>query len=385
MVLTVGCTQGLAATADGDSVATPRQELRHAVRYQYETRLYRHGDDLYLVTLSLEWPQRLNASTMPALQHFLTSYLLGSESEGMLTGLRHYFSTLGERLTAMPDDDSLHRHYIELSTQLFWYEPNRYVSLYAYRQERDGEGHILETKHRFFTYDLPGDRILTQKEVFNHSKMWGAYSDQFRIPFEEQLVKNAVFGNAADYVDISKLPRDMALMGDAILFDLGGAPEHASYNNLSFIAKSELTYIFEKSFKKYLEQAVPDVLHAASGGEDIEATLDGVPVTYTDTLPEYPGGQSALMKYMAGEIKYPAYELSAHIEGKVVVSAVVNTDGALSDLIVLNPVSPGLAREAVRVFREMTRWQPGIRNGRPVTTRVSVPVAFKFRSSDSQP
>lgn len=357
------------------------QNLSHAVRYQHEKRLYCNGDTLCVLTLDLEWPQRINNSELPVLQRFLTSYLLGEEASGMLTGLRRYLSRLGERLTAMPDDDAeLFRRYIELNSQIFWNESNRYVSLYAFRQERDGDGHLIETKHRFFTYDLLNDRILSEADVFNHNMMWEDEEGTYRIPFEEELVKHSVFGGETDYVDISTMPREIALMGDAVLFDLGGAPKHASYNNLSFIKIEDLSYILSRAFKKYMKKPAPDNSEVISYSEDVVGPLDGDAVLYADTLPEFPGGKGRMLQYMAEHLKYPEFELSAHVEGKVVVSFVVNTDGSLSDFLVLNPVSPGLAREAVRVFTEMPRWKVGVLDGQPVRSRITVPVSFKCQS-----
>lgn len=94
--------------------------------------------------------------------------------------------------------------------------------------------------------------------------------------------------------------------------------------------------------------------------------------------PEFPGGVAALMAYLRKNIKYPAICRENNIQGKVIVTFVVNKDGSIVDVEVAKGVNPALDKEAVRVISQMPNWQPGRQLGRPVRVRYSVPVNFRL-------
>lgn len=94
--------------------------------------------------------------------------------------------------------------------------------------------------------------------------------------------------------------------------------------------------------------------------------------------PEFPGGTAALMAYLRKNIKYPAICRENNIQGKVIVTFVVNKDGSIVDVEVAKGVNPALDKEAVRVISQMPNWQPGRQLGRPVRVRYSVPVNFRL-------
>ena len=94
--------------------------------------------------------------------------------------------------------------------------------------------------------------------------------------------------------------------------------------------------------------------------------------------PEFPGGTAALMAYLRKNIKYPAICRENNIQGKVIVTFVVNKDGSIVDVEVAKGVNPALAKEAVRGISQRPNWQPGRQLGRPVRVRYSVPVSFRL-------
>jgi protein TonB len=97
-----------------------------------------------------------------------------------------------------------------------------------------------------------------------------------------------------------------------------------------------------------------------------------------EEVPEFPGGVAALMAYLRKNIKYPAICRENNIQGKVIVTFVVNKDGSIVDVEVAKGVNPALDKEAVRVISQMPNWQPGRQLGRPVRVRYSVPVSFRL-------
>lgn len=99
-------------------------------------------------------------------------------------------------------------------------------------------------------------------------------------------------------------------------------------------------------------------------------------------MPEYPGGLSALHKFIASEVRFPAEAREKNEIGEVLVAFTVGMDGSISGVRVLKSVSESLDKEAVRVIKQMKYWYPGKRNGRPVRAEMSIPINFKlYRAS----
>jgi len=94
--------------------------------------------------------------------------------------------------------------------------------------------------------------------------------------------------------------------------------------------------------------------------------------------PEFPGGINALLDYLRKNIKYPAICRESNIQGRVIVSFIVNKDGAIVDPEVVKGVHPSLDKEALRVISSMPNWKPGAQRGKPVRVKYSVPVNFRL-------
>ena len=98
-----------------------------------------------------------------------------------------------------------------------------------------------------------------------------------------------------------------------------------------------------------------------------------------EEMPSFPGGQGALMSYLASNIKYPFVAQENGVQGRVIVSFVVERDGSISDVRVARSVDPSLDREAQRVVKSMPRWKPGKQNGSAVRVKYTVPVVFRLQ------
>lgn len=98
-----------------------------------------------------------------------------------------------------------------------------------------------------------------------------------------------------------------------------------------------------------------------------------------EQMPSFPGGQGALMQYLANNIKYPVVAQENGVQGRVVVSFVVERDGSITDVQVVRSVDPSLDREAQRVVKSMPRWIPGKQNGQAVRVKYNVPVSFRLQ------
>ena len=101
--------------------------------------------------------------------------------------------------------------------------------------------------------------------------------------------------------------------------------------------------------------------------------------TVVEQMPSFPGGDAALMSYLANNIHYPTVAAKNGVQGRVVVGFVVERDGSITDVSVLRGVDPSLDREAMRVLKSMPRWTPGKQNGSAVRVKYQVPVAFRLQ------
>lgn len=97
-----------------------------------------------------------------------------------------------------------------------------------------------------------------------------------------------------------------------------------------------------------------------------------------EVMPQFPGGQIAMLQYLMKNIKYPEQAVKEGIQGRVTVRFIVEKDGSISDVKPVLSVYPLLNKEAVRVVKSMPKWTPGKQNGKPVRVRFNLPVMFKL-------
>ena len=98
-----------------------------------------------------------------------------------------------------------------------------------------------------------------------------------------------------------------------------------------------------------------------------------------EQMPSFPGGPAALMSYLSQNTKYPVVAQENGVQGRVVVSFVVERDGSITDVRVVRSVDPSLDKEATRVVKSMPNWIPGKQNGSTVRVKYNVPVSFKLQ------
>ena len=98
-----------------------------------------------------------------------------------------------------------------------------------------------------------------------------------------------------------------------------------------------------------------------------------------DNSPEFPGGTMGLLEYMRTTIKYPAQARKDTIQGRVLVSFIVNKDGSIVKPEIVKSAHPLLDEEALRMVNEMPAWKPGEQNGVPVRVKYTIPVNFRLQ------
>ena len=99
-----------------------------------------------------------------------------------------------------------------------------------------------------------------------------------------------------------------------------------------------------------------------------------------EEMPEFPGGNAELMKYLVKNLNYPAEAKQNGEQGRVIVSFTVGKDGKLRDVEVKKGISPALDAEAVRVIKAMPTWKPGRQRGMAVDCKYNIPISFSLES-----
>ncbi len=98
-----------------------------------------------------------------------------------------------------------------------------------------------------------------------------------------------------------------------------------------------------------------------------------------EDMPEFPGGDLELQKWIARAVKYPVIAQENGITGRVYVGFVVNKVGAIENVKIMRGVDPSLDKEAVRVINKMPKWKPGKQRGKAVKVSYTVPINFQLQ------
>jgi TonB family protein len=97
-----------------------------------------------------------------------------------------------------------------------------------------------------------------------------------------------------------------------------------------------------------------------------------------EDMPEYPGGMEAMMKFVAENLKYPEQMQKEKVEGRVLLSFVVEKDGSVTNIEEVQSPHPVLTEEAIRVVKLMPKWKPGKQDGKEVRVQFNLPITFRL-------
>ena len=111
------------------------------------------------------------------------------------------------------------------------------------------------------------------------------------------------------------------------------------------------------------------------------ATPTGQDSVYTtvDVFPEFQGGQVKMSKFIAKNLHYPEIAKRAGIQGKVLITFVVDKTGKIKNAKVLEGIGTGCDEEALRVINSMPKWKPGKHSGKKVDVQITMPIMFKLQ------
>lgn len=192
-----------------------------------------------------------------------------------------------------------------------------------------------------------------------------------------------VFINEEEKVDLTENEPVLFLSNDVITTSQPPKPKPQDLPELSADVNLVEAEEFSKP-EKETEKELVDI-DMSSYIEDFKAPTEVVDDNniYNSAVlevgPQFEGGIEAFYKYISNAIEYPGLEERRNIEGRVILSFVIEKDGTLSQIEVLKGVSKGIDAEAIRVLERAPTWQAGKQRGQPVRVKMNIPIYFRLR------
>lgn len=250
-----------------------------------------------------------------------------------------------------------------------------------YTTKFDANGLIAElsandgTRH-VYSYN---DKQLNKITYYNKSGVVKTdyYDDRLKL---EKSVRNGVtivykYNSEGDVISMSKM-KGSAVMESTTYeyeYDKNGLwIEMSQYNNGEYFTKK--TRQFEKPTNIVRNNSVMPEQRVAPLPSQNEQVFETV-----EQMPQFPGGPNALFEYLAKSVKYPVVAEENGIQGRVIMTFVLERDGSITDVKVAKSVDPSLDKEAIRVIQSMPKWNPGKQNGSTVRVKYTVPVTFRLQ------
>jgi len=153
-------------------------------------------------------------------------------------------------------------------------------------------------------------------------------------------------------------------------------PEFSSFEIIDYNCNSYDNTLYDL---RYSNQNRTIKISSAKHNNKLDSTENVTVAGVVDLMPEFPGGISALMNYLASNIQYPDLARDNKIQGRVILKFVVENDGSISNIKLVKGIGGGCDEEAVRVIMKMPKWIPGIENDKPIRVSYNMPIKFTLR------
>ncbi|MBL1232698.1 MAG: energy transducer TonB [Vicingaceae bacterium] len=137
-----------------------------------------------------------------------------------------------------------------------------------------------------------------------------------------------------------------------------------------------LTFVGSISFAQEIEKEEPLTIE--------EEKIDTDVFVIVEQMPEFPGGQDSLYKFLGANIVYPNKAKKDGVEGKVYINFTIEKDGSINEVKVLRGVHPLLDEEAVRVVESFPKWKPGKQKGKTVRVSYNLPLNFVLNTKNKE-
>nr|WP_320057467.1 M56 family metallopeptidase [uncultured Bacteroides sp.] len=144
-----------------------------------------------------------------------------------------------------------------------------------------------------------------------------------------------------------------------------------------------ISFNLDNEPKEIKDNNLPESVVVGYAPRKIEETTDQSAYQVVEEMPKFPGGQEALMRYIAMNVKYPVDAQRAKTQGRVILQMVIDEQGNVTSPSIIRSVSPSIDAEAIRVIMSMPQWLPGKNKGEAVKVKYTIPITFKLTPPDN--
>ena len=148
-------------------------------------------------------------------------------------------------------------------------------------------------------------------------------------------------------------------------------------NSLISVLALVISIPFLSNAQSFDENTDVDVKAPQEDTSDVKMPDENIFIIVED-MPEFPGGENALRKFLAENYRYPEDAIENNIEGKIFVTFVVRSSGKINDIKVLKGLCTSCDEEAIRVINSMPKWKPGHQRGKAVSVQFTIPFILKL-------
>ncbi len=146
------------------------------------------------------------------------------------------------------------------------------------------------------------------------------------------------------------------------------------------IVDTEADQDTEVEIKETVDKVIEDLGETLTDIEEVpEEETEPEIFVFVEKMPEFPGGLAEMMKFLSSNIKYPPIARENNIQGRVVLSFIVNEDGSISNIETLRDIGAACTEEAIRVVKKMPKWSPGEQRDKKVKVKYTLPIFFKLQ------
>lgn len=238
-------------------------------------------------------------------------------------------------------------------------------------------------KRTIYRYPMPGNfeiKLLATKDELS-----SIYQKRFRIDPASQIAQAEPQTPAQPREGSVRAPANEPIIQDMLeaepeLFAASEAAPLPTTRRVASPPAAEATQASEET-PAAAEPAVSEPIEAPAAapaeGGSTSAAIDQ-PLIISEIEPMFPGGNSAMVRYIQRNYRYPSEARDRSIEGVVIVRFVVNPDGSLTDFQVVKGIGYGCDEEALRLISSMPGWVPGEQNGTKVPVYRTIPITFRL-------
>lgn len=287
----------------------------------------------------------------PELQKYVSKRLFKMENPSLQVAYENYANTLGSvvKHATVSSSGQAEFYKVECLGGLKDYYQNYVLSYSKDRLDESDKNMKTRSLSRNFIFDVQNKKVLTLDDVF--------------VPEKAEELKTLM----------GKSSPKMTMDGHSIII---GYKKDGKQEKVQFIYKTQKSD-FADSFKQLVDSVEKITqANALAEAEKLKMTEGSNAADSVEQMPTFKGGVTALMQYLNSSIKYPVEAEENGIQGRVVTSFVIETDGSVTDVKVTKSIHPALDKEAIRVVKSMPKWNPGMQNGKPVRTKFFMPVTF---------